>query len=450
MPILFPSNRSNGTEHTHNGRKFRFDGKRWKQVNTQIEDLQSSIDAKAQQLIESQKSSGAILSASDAQAQAEAAKNAAIAQAQTAGDASYVNVSGDTMTGSLTVNGSVTSKINFASLANAPSNPVAGQVYYNSTLNKLQMWDGTAWKDVGSGSGDAFKYRQIITTGYVMGGYKSGTPWKNVNRMVHSTDVMTNLGDQLAYTASYSSSAPSKTVGWMFAAANAHSVVSNQVCGFTFATETAKAANSANFMASARNDAGVAFKEHDYVHILSGTTTDKFNYTTETSALSGLTIQADGTGAGVQAICDENYAGLYSDTGGVRTMHFAVDGVTQDRVDTNATAWGMNNQQKPINSKNRKGYAGNEGTYNGGYNYRIHDMATATHEKTLARPMGNIGEENYDMGQDHQYCMGQYDGAQNNRGHKFFYATDAGYELGAGSLRTGVAGGSSGGCVWKG
>ena len=61
-----------------------------------------------------------------------------------------------------------------------------------------------------------------------------------------------------------------------------------------------------------------------------------------------------------------------------------------------------------------------------------------------------MGEENYDMGQEHQYCMGQYDGAQNNRGHKFFYTTDTGYELGSGSVRTGIPGGSSGSCGWRG
>lgn len=332
--------------------------------------------------------------------------------------------------------------------ASAPSNPVVGQVYFDTTKKSMRQWNGTYWDQVAIGDG-GFKYRQIITTGYVMGGYQNGTPWKNVNRMVHSTDVMTNLGDQLAYTASYSDAAPSITTGWMFAAANAHSVVTTNVVGFNFSTETGRAANSANYMAQARNDAGTAFKEHQYVHILSGGNTDKFNFTTETSALSGLAIQADGTGGGVQAIVDENYAGLYGDAT-YNTLQYATDTIAADRVNTTATSWGNHNQQKPINSKNRKGYGGNEGTYNAGYNWRVHDMITSTQEKTVAKIMGDSGEENFDMGQDHQYCMGQYDGAQNNRGHKLFYATDSGYELGAGSLRTGVAGGSSGGCVWKG
>lgn len=336
----------------------------------------------------------------------------------------------------------------FPQLSAPPSNPVSGQVYYHTGGDREGMWQYTngEWWRVERGDND-FKYRQIITTGYVMGGYKDGTPWRNVNRMVHSTDVMTNLGDQLVYSASYSDSAPSLTTGWMFSAANAHSAATTNVVGLNFATETGRAANSANYMAQSRNDAGTAFKEHEYVHILSGGNSDKFNFTTETSALSGISIMGDGTGGGVQAICDESYAGLYGDigTGAGQDLTYATNTVT-----TSSVSWGNNNQQKPINSKNRKGYGGNEGTYNGGYNYRVHNMTTRTQTKTVSKPMGNTGEENYDMGQDWQYCMGQYDGAQNNRGHKFTYATDSGYELGSGSLRTGVPGGSSGGCVWKG
>lgn len=33
-------------------------------------------------------------------------------------------------------------------LAAAPSNPVAGQIYYNTVDNKAYMWNGTAWKDM--------------------------------------------------------------------------------------------------------------------------------------------------------------------------------------------------------------------------------------------------------------------------------------------------------------
>lgn len=35
----------------------------------------------------------------------------------------------------------------FVSLAAAPSSPVEGQTYYDTTLHKVRTWDGTAWQD---------------------------------------------------------------------------------------------------------------------------------------------------------------------------------------------------------------------------------------------------------------------------------------------------------------
>lgn len=332
-------------------------------------------------------------------------------------------------------------------LSSAPASPVVGQVYYDTTKKSMHQWNGVQWDQMAIGD-SGFKYRQIITTGYVLGGYKDATPWKNVNRMAHSTDICTNLGDQMVYSASYIQAAPSRTKGWLFCAANAHSSASANVIAFNFATETGLSHNTANNMSQARQDAGMAFKEHEYVLVLSNGNPDKFNFTTETSAISGLGIIGNGTGAGVQAINDEKHAMIYGDNTG-QIIHFATETTGVEKVQAGA-AVGNNNQQKAINSKVRKGYAGNEGTYNGGYNFRRFSLITNTQEGTVAKPDGNSGEENFDMGQDHQYMMGNYNGAQNNNGHKFYYATDAGYLLGAGSVRTGVPGGSSAGCVWKG
>ena len=337
--------------------------------------------------------------------------------------------------------------LRYAQLASDPASPVAGQVYYNTTQKELRQYDGEEWQQVAIGDW-GFKYRTIITTSYIMCGYKNSVPYNNANRMVHSTDVMTDLGNTMQYATAYTTGAPSKTRSWVFGADGQWSVANVIVISMNHATDTGVNNSSANNLNVARNDAGVAFKETEYVHITSDTTSTKFNFTTETAA-AGLTgLIANGTQGGIQALVDQNHAHLYGDSTGQQIV-FATDTVNVDRVE--GAAWsGANNQQKPINTKYGKGYIGNEGGYNGGYNYRVYDMKTNVLSRTVTRPLQNSGEENFDMGQDHQYCMGMYDGAQNNRGHKFFYSTDTGYELGAGSIRTGVPGGSSGVCGWKG
>ena len=352
-----------------------------------------------------------------------------------------------TATTATNLNAGTTGQVILPSLSSGPSSPIAGQIYYNTAKKNMYMHDGSQWNQMAIGN-TGFKYRQIITTSYVLGGYKDGSPWKNVNRMVHATDVCTNLGDQIPYAASYKQGAPSKTTAWVFGAANAHSTASANVVGMNMATETGRAVNSGNFMWASRSDAGVAFKEHEYVYVMSGGNMDKFNYTTETSSNPGMSILADGTGAGVQGICDDTHALIYGDNTG-QIIAFYTDTLSSDYV-LGGPAGGNNNQQKAINSKVGKGYAGNEGTYNGGYNFRVWDMTTNTMDRTVGKVEGNTGEENFDMGQDHQYMLGNYNGAQNNNGHKFMYASDSGFTLGSGSVRTGVPGGSSGITAWKG
>lgn len=320
-----------------------------------------------------------------------------------------------------------------------PGSPVTGQMYFNTANNNMRHWDGTKWMDVSIGN-TGFKYRTIITKTYVLGGYQNGSPWRNVNRVPLSTDTYTNLGDQIVYSASYIQGAPSKTTCWVFSAANAHSTPSVNVVGMTIATEAARAANSANYMWSSRQDAGVAFKETEYTYVMSGGNMDRMNFTTETCSNPGLGIIGNGTGGGVQGISDENVAVIYND-GSSQMINFATS-----QILTAAQAAGSNNQQKPISSKTGVGYGGNEGTYNGGYNYRKWEFTFNGYSQTVPRPYGNIGEDNYSMGQDHEYMHGEYDGAQNNNGHKFYYTTDSGYTLG--TFRGGVPGGSSAANGW--
>jgi hypothetical protein len=42
--------------------------------------------------------------------------------------------------------------INFAPRANAPTAPFLGDVYFDSTDNKLKLWNGSVWQDLNKDS----------------------------------------------------------------------------------------------------------------------------------------------------------------------------------------------------------------------------------------------------------------------------------------------------------
>ena len=360
-----------------------------------------------------------------------------------------------------------------------PSSPIEGQIIYNTTNQLLEVYANGLWRPVNNNAtSSGFLYRQIITTSYVMGGYKDSSPWRNVNRMVHATDICTNLGDLLTHVAVYTSGACSLTKGFIWGT-NTFGA-GTVTCAINLATETTAGTTSVWDMRNSRDDMGTGFQEHLYAYITGGATTavDVFNLTNETMLANLSQASYVGAGTGASAISDEKSCYFWGDSGAVTKFifntHTYYNDQTQRGLDRNVglgsggtlfgpeyirqtyygsgsnlnVAPGAHGQQKGINSKVGKGYGGNEGTYNGGYNLRRFAFSTETYT-TVAKPIGNSGEENFDMGQAHQYMMGMYDGAQNNRGWKFTYATDNGFELSTGSLRTGVPGGSSGHCVWK-
>lgn len=373
-----------------------------------------------------------------------------------------------------------------------PASPVVGQVVYNTNSRRMEIYDGV-WKAADDIRKSIFLTRQTITTSYVMGGYRGGTPWRNVNRMVHATDVCTNLGDQIDSSTAYTSGACSLTKGFIWDAGGMGS--SGTSLGFNLATETSAGTNI-RWNTTARDDPATIFKETEYAWIIGGgvASTDQMNLTTEvqmgiiTADRLGYNILnlniTDTATLGTAAISGETHGYIWANVGGAKLIfatglayHIAATpgdvvigagnagglgagiGTTVEEGPTSLFHIGMlqanhpfnsNAQQKGVQGKTGRGWFGNEGTYNGGNNLRRIQFSTDTSLGTVAKPITNSGEENFDMGQAHQYMIGMYDGDQNNRGWKFTYATESGFELGAGSTRTGVSGGSSGHCVWKG
>jgi hypothetical protein len=324
-----------------------------------------------------------------------------------------------------------------------PANPVEGQVIYNTTTKSLELYDGAYWK-VAKDANRPYLYRSVITTSYVLGGYKNSSPWLNVNRMVHSTDVCTNLGDQLNYTAAYYSGAVNKVNSFGFGVNGMGATTTIQ--RYNMASETA--GGFVGDMRYSRDCSASVFKEFEFAYICNGgsAAVDVFNLTTEAIYGNAEGQNTDG-GENVGGAMSDETAGYVWSTSYSNKILFST---TVSYLVTDTPVRASHGYQQGISSKLGKGWCSDNGTSNAGYTYRRWIFATDQNIGTVNKPVGNSGEENYDMGQDHNYMFGMHDGAQNNRGQRFSYITETGYELGAGSVRTGVPGGSSGICAWKG
>lgn len=292
-----------------------------------------------------------------------------------------------------------------------------------------------------------FKYRQIINYAYVGGGYKNSSPWKNVHKTVSSTDQTTNLGTLLQYSANYVSGACSLNIFYIWGASNSHPGTTTQTVAMNMFTESSYPLTSAMNMIQARNDSGTMFYEHNHAWITGGgySNIDKFNLSTESMATSTFTGGIAGDDQGGVSTHSDQYIGYFGDSNENSKLAFLTETITA--ATSNTFIW--RGQQKGISSKLRKGYCGNEGSYSGGYNLRRWHYPTDSAMGTLSKPQPNCGEENYTMGQDHQYMLGNYDGAQNNENWKWYYATDTGTANVNGLSPTAQAGQSSGHCGWR-
>jgi hypothetical protein len=278
-------------------------------------------------------------------------------------------------------------------------------------------------------------YRQIITTMYMAGGYKDASVWSNANKFPRSTETCTNLGDGCIDGYNYKSGMCSDTKGYIFGGPGAHGTASNVNSAFNLRTEV-KATNPGTIAFNCGNTGTTFAPDRNRSFTTGEGVSNMFRFTASTEAYATL---GGGQGGSTCAVSGENKGIYWGDAN--RSINFSTEAQASITM-----AGGAHGQQKGLSSKIGYGYGGNEGTYNGGYNWRKINITNETYG-TITKAIGNSGEENYAMSQDRGYILGEYDGAQNNNCGRVIYATDA-----AASLSTtvqGHGGSSSGHCFWR-
>jgi len=286
-----------------------------------------------------------------------------------------------------------------------------------------------------------WKFRQIINVAYTGGGYKDGSPWRQIHRTNAATHQTTNLGIQMDHPGSYISGACSDTTFflWSTPSDNSHFTPSTRTSAFHMYTETGKSHLDQYNSYSDRNDSSTSFKETFLAFHAGGDRSDGevFNLATEARQTT-FSTDLGGTGS---AFSDRDYGYHWDDSKGRKFNH-------QTFSSSGSSHWSAHGQQKGMPTKIRLGYCGNEGSYNAGYNLRTWNLVTDSSVDTFSKYRANCGEENFTMGQDWGYMIGNYDGAQNNGTWLQYYHTNSRTDVG-GLQPTANAGQSSGHCGWR-
>jgi hypothetical protein len=282
----------------------------------------------------------------------------------------------------------------------------------------------------------SFLLRQVITKGYVLAGYRNSSPWTSVNEVTHSTDTTIDLGGVLNNSTAYPGGMADDTFAYVLKANNTVGGSSSQTNRYNMRTNVSNVGPSAPY--NVANAGTIMHQEQSFAY---GKPADgsaaimKFNFTTQ-QWMTSIGSQAGPNSDTMSAVYHETKGFHYGNNSALKFV-FATESQSSSSVA------GAHGQQKGISSKLTYLYNGNEGDYAGGNNLRRWSVATETNVGNVGKPITNCGEEDFDMGQDRQFMLGNYNGEQNNRSWRFNYATDSGFEGGSTMQSKGVPGRSS-------
>jgi hypothetical protein len=414
-----------------------------KKVDDKVDEVVIDVDAKIAQL-ESDTTTSIDAGASNT--------DVAISNLTDSVNASINAIDVNTVSGNHTVSGNsniggsvnVTSTMTAASfsgdgsaLTNLPvTNPFPSSSALTSEATlKIDGPDGSIYWAV-----ESYKSSHVYAYSSTSAGYKSGSPWKNVNLTAHATDTTTNLGDRLDYAGAYLDN------GWDDTSEKQYVHGTNYNTGHAGSTSytskynmrTDSGLGGALDMLSNRGSMSVTSDLANRISYLHGGGQGhctKYNTATE----SATNLGSGGTGDHTGSIQGE-YQGQINFDGTSKQWNFSSEVYLTWSGDQ-----GSHGCMKGLSTKNGWGYIARGGGCSGNNGFDKYNNADGSHISGVhTRPQNGAGEENYSMGQDKGYMLGQYDGLQNNKSFVWYYDSNTGVTLGAAGEPKGHDGMSSG------
>tara|TARA_A100001234_G_scaffold109324_1_gene96090 strand:- start:3301 stop:5370 length:2070 start_codon:yes stop_codon:yes gene_type:complete len=327
--------------------------------------------------------------------------------------------------------------------------------------------DGAFWAYPGNNATSApltgFRYRSIITHGYIAGGYKGSQPWRSVNKTWHATDTTYYCGEQLDRAAAYTDGTWSDYNAYVHGVTNSYQGNSSQTSSYNLHTGILRAQGDSRFsqynygyegdnnntgigynvtggwaMNVGRNDSGCATNQKGQAGYITGggnSATNKLHFPTE---IMYTTTNSGDSNDFVAGVGMENKAYFSWRGGSQKYMNFSNDSFTNQNFAGSNRGW-----CKALPSKYGHFYIGTSNNNTTPMRkVRGSDGAALSNFNRARR----CGEENWEMGQDWGYKMGDYNGQQNNHVEKWTYSNDAISTLGSSARPKGHYGQSSAAC----
>ena len=315
-----------------------------------------------------------------------------------------------------------------------------GDIRFNGSRGRIETFQEKSGGGFWTAMVQPYLQRQIITTGYMHGGYASSVVWNNTNRITFATDTTVDLPGRQERGHNYKDSCHNANVCWTIGgAANAHCASSNGITAYNCRTELNFTDGYTRTFTWSTNNPGMIQQDLTKAWVTGGGSSQIRYFDMVTSTL-GVQQGTSNTSGGIWGIQHENY-GIWC------TNNQGFKWASQQPYSRSATSPQGDKHQHAIMFKHANMVAGRES--NPSSNWRETNFLNDTTQDVIGSKGYYGGEENMLAGQDWGYAVGWYQGSHVVNSAKFVYATRQGTVGGASLNAKGVNGQSSATMSWR-